>query len=66
MYGTLSNIAIAFIAVALLAVMVDQFTRVLQAILPFPPSMKLRLYISYWFQSPLLFAGRGILIYLLY
>ena len=37
MYGTLSNIAIAFIAVALLAVMVDQFTRVLHAILPFPP-----------------------------
>ena len=37
MYGTLSNIAMAFIAVALLAVMVDQFTRVLQAVMAWIP-----------------------------
>ncbi len=37
MYGTLSDIAIAFIAVALLAVMVDQLTRVLQAIMKWIP-----------------------------
>lgn len=43
MYGTLSNIALAFIAVALLVVMVDQLTRVLQEILPFPQKYELPL-----------------------
>lgn len=39
-YGTLSNIALAFIAVALLVVMVDQITKVLEGIMkriPFLP-----------------------------
>jgi hypothetical protein len=40
MYGTLSNIAIAFIATALLVVMVDQMTRIIKEILPFPPKVE--------------------------
>lgn len=36
MYGTLSSIAIAFIATALLVVMVDQMTRIIKEVLPFP------------------------------
>jgi len=36
MYGTLSGIAVAFIATALLVVMVDQMTRIIKEILPFP------------------------------
>ena len=36
MYGTLSGIAIAFIATALLVVMVDQMTRIIKEVLPFP------------------------------
>jgi hypothetical protein len=40
MYGTLSNIAIAFIAAALLVVMVDQMTRIIKEILPFPPKVE--------------------------
>jgi hypothetical protein len=45
MYSALSSIALAFIAVALLAVMVDHLTRVLQAILPFPSK----------FETPLIY-----------
>ena len=40
MYGTLSSIAIAFIATALLVVMVDQITRIIKEILPFPPKVE--------------------------
>jgi len=40
MYGTLSAIAIAFIATALLVVMVDQMTRIIKEILPFPPKVE--------------------------
>lgn len=40
MYGTLSNIAIAFIATALLVVMVDQMTKIIKEILPFPPKVE--------------------------
>lgn len=40
MYGTLSSIAIAFIATALLVVMVDQMTRIIKEILPFPPRVE--------------------------
>jgi len=40
MYGTLSGIAIAFIATALLVVMVDQMTRIIKEVLPFPPRVE--------------------------
>lgn len=40
MYGTLSGIAIAFIATALLVVMVDQMTRIIKAVLPFPAKVE--------------------------
>lgn len=39
-YGTLSSIAVAFIATALLVVMVDQMTRIIKAILPFPDKVE--------------------------
>lgn len=39
-YGTLSSIAVAFIATALLVVMVDQITRIIKAILPFPDKVE--------------------------
>ena len=39
-YSTLSNIAIAFIATALLVVMVDQMTKIIKEILPFPPKVE--------------------------
>lgn len=40
MYGTLSEIAIAFIAAALLTVMVDQITYIIKEILPFPAKVE--------------------------
>lgn len=40
MYGTLSSIAIAFIATALLVVMVDQMTRIIKEVLPFPAKVE--------------------------
>lgn len=40
MYGSLGSLAVAFIATALLVVMVDQMTRMIKEVLPFPAKVE--------------------------